>query len=87
MICRPQFADQMINMRYVQEVWKIGFEREGELERGEIEMAITKLLCTEEGRQMRQRAKDLRDKAVKCIEDEGSSKSAIDLLLERIMSF
>ena len=87
MMCRPQFADQMINMRYVQEVWKIGFEREGELERGEIEMAITKLLCTEEGRQMRQRAKDLRDKAVKCIEDEGSSKSAIDLLLERIMSF
>ena len=50
-------------------------------------MAITKLLCTEEGRQMRQRAKDLRDKAVKCIEDEGSSKSAIDLLLKRIMSF
>ena len=87
MICRPQFADQMINMRYVQEVWKIGFELEGELERGKVEMAITKLLCTEEGRQMRQRAKDLRDKAVKCIEDEGSSKSAIDLLLERIMSF
>ncbi|KAK3124852.1 hypothetical protein QOZ80_7BG0594740 [Eleusine coracana subsp. coracana] len=29
MICRPQFADQMINMRYVQEVWKIGFELEG----------------------------------------------------------
>ena len=87
MICRPQFADQMINMRYVQEVWKIGFELEGGLERGKVEMAITKLLCTEEGRQMRQRAKDLRDKAVKCIEDEGSSKSAIDLLLERIMSF
>jgi len=87
MICRPQFADQMINMRYVQEVWKIGFELEGELERGKVEMAITKLLCTEEGRQMRQRAKDLRDKAVMCIEDEGSSKSAIDLLLKRIMSF
>nr|CAB3456156.1 unnamed protein product [Digitaria exilis] len=87
MLCRPQFADQMINMRYVQEVWKIGFELEGELERGKIEIAITKLLCSEEGRQMRQRAKDLRDKAVTCIEEEGSSKSAVDLLLKRIMSF
>ena len=87
MICRPQFADQTINMRYVQEVWKIGFELEGELERGKIEMAITKLLCTEEGRQMRQRARDLRDKAAKCIEEEGSSQSAIELLLKRIMSF
>ncbi|RCV10191.1 hypothetical protein SETIT_2G092400v2 [Setaria italica] len=87
MICRPQFADQMINMRYVQEVWKIGFEIEGELERGEIEMAIKKLLCTEEGRQMRLRAKDLQDKAVKCIEEEGSSKSAMESLLKRIMSF
>ncbi|CAL5076279.1 unnamed protein product [Urochloa decumbens] len=87
MICRPQFADQMINMRYVQEVWKIGFELEGELERGKIEMAITKLLCMEEGRHMRQRAKDLRDKAVKCTEENGSSKSAIELLLKRIMSF
>ncbi|CAN6171497.1 unnamed protein product [Urochloa humidicola] len=87
MICRPQFADQMINMRYVEEVWRIGFELEGELERGKIEMAIKKLLCMEEGRQMRQRAKDLREKAVKCTEEEGSSKSAIELLLKRIMSF
>uniref|UniRef100_A0A453GSV1 UDP-glycosyltransferases domain-containing protein n=1 Tax=Aegilops tauschii subsp. strangulata TaxID=200361 RepID=A0A453GSV1_AEGTS len=37
MLCRPHFADQMINARYVQEVWKIGFELEGKLERGEIE--------------------------------------------------
>ncbi|XP_037410597.1 DIMBOA UDP-glucosyltransferase BX8-like [Triticum dicoccoides] len=35
MLCRPHFADQMINARYVQEVWKIGFELEGKLERGE----------------------------------------------------
>jgi hypothetical protein len=87
MMCRPQFADQMINMRYVQEVWKIGFELEGDLERGKIEMAVKKLLCTEEGRQMRLRAKDLRDKAAKCIEEEGSSNAALESLLKRIMSF
>ncbi|XP_062190765.1 DIMBOA UDP-glucosyltransferase BX9-like [Phragmites australis] len=87
MICRPQFADQMINMRYVQEVWKIGFELEGELERGKIEGAVRRLLCEEEGREMRQRAKDFRNKAVNCMDEGGSSKTAIDLLLKRIMSF
>jgi hypothetical protein len=87
MICRPQFADQMINMRYVQEVWKIGFELDGDLERGKIERAVKKLLCTEEGRHMRQRAKDLRNKAIKCIKEEGTSKSAIELLVNHIMSF
>lgn len=87
MICRPRFADQMINMRYVQEVWKIGFELDGELEREKIERAVTKLLCTEEGRHMRHRAKDLRNKAIECIKEEGTSNSAIELLLKRIMSF
>jgi UDP:flavonoid glycosyltransferase YjiC (YdhE family) len=87
MICRPQFADQMINMRYVQEVWKIGFELDGDLDRGEIERAVKKLLCMEEGRHMRQRAKDLRNKAIKCIKEEGTSKSAIELLVNHIMSF
>ncbi|KAJ1288702.1 hypothetical protein BS78_02G108400 [Paspalum vaginatum] len=87
MICRPRFADQMVNMRYVQEVWRVGFELEGGLERGKIEMAVRKLLCGEEGREMRQRAKDLRDKADKCIKDEGSSNSAIEMLLKRILSF
>jgi UDP-glucosyltransferase BX8/BX9 len=77
----------MINMRYVQEVWKTGFEIEGELEREKIEWAIKRLFFEEEGRGMRLRAKELRNKAVKCMEEGGSSKTAIDLLVKRIMSF
>ncbi|XP_037417069.1 DIMBOA UDP-glucosyltransferase BX8-like [Triticum dicoccoides] len=42
MICRPHFADQMINARYLEEVWKVGFELEGKLERGNIERGIRK---------------------------------------------
>lgn len=88
MMCRPQFADQMINTRYVQEVWRVGFELDGDqLERRKIAGAVTKLLCTEEGRRMRQRARDLRDKAIECVQEEGASKSAIQLLIDRIASF
>ncbi|TVU39934.1 hypothetical protein EJB05_13378, partial [Eragrostis curvula] len=87
MICRPQFGDQMINTRYVQEVWKIGFELQGELERNMIERAVQRLFLEEEGREMRQRAMILRKKVVKCLEEGGSSKALVDLLHKKIMSF
>uniref|UniRef100_A0A0E0LIU1 Glycosyltransferase n=1 Tax=Oryza punctata TaxID=4537 RepID=A0A0E0LIU1_ORYPU len=87
MICRPQFADQMINTRYVQEVWKIGFELEGKIERRMIDRAVRKLLCSEEGKEMRYRAKDLKNKAITCIEKGGSSNTAIHMLVNLIMSF
>ena len=44
MICRPQFADQMMNTRYVVKTWGVGVELEGELERGKVEKAIRKLM-------------------------------------------
>ncbi|KAL6594975.1 hypothetical protein ACP70R_048078 [Stipagrostis hirtigluma subsp. patula] len=87
MISRPQFADQMINARYVQEVWKIGFELEGDLERGTIQRAVRKLLCEEEGREMRKRAENLKDKSVQCIEGGGSSDATMNLLMRHLMSF
>ncbi|KAF0900067.1 hypothetical protein E2562_026803 [Oryza meyeriana var. granulata] len=87
MICRPQFADQMINTRYVQEVWMVGFELEGRMEREIIERAVRKLMCKEEGKEMRQRAKDLKKKATASVEKGGSSKTAIDTLVNCIMSF
>ncbi|XP_044346488.1 UDP-glucose iridoid glucosyltransferase-like [Triticum aestivum] len=86
MICRPHFADQMINARYVQEFWKIGFQLEGKSERGKIETSVRKLFCQEEGRDMRHRANDLKDKATQCMKKGGSSKTRINLLVNFIMS-
>ncbi|KAK1699539.1 hypothetical protein QYE76_016236 [Lolium multiflorum] len=87
MICRPHFADQMINARYVQEVWKIGFELVGKLERGKIENGVRKLLDQEEGEEMRRRASDIKNKASWCIKKGGTSLTQIDMLVNRIMSF
>ncbi|CAD6220536.1 unnamed protein product [Miscanthus lutarioriparius] len=50
MICRPQFADQMMNTRYVVNTWGVGLELEGELERGKIEKAVRKLMKDREER-------------------------------------
>uniref|UniRef100_A0A0D9WX46 UDP-glycosyltransferases domain-containing protein n=1 Tax=Leersia perrieri TaxID=77586 RepID=A0A0D9WX46_9ORYZ len=78
LICRPQFADQMMNTRYVEVVWGVGFELEGKLERGKIEKAIRKLMVRKEGVGMRERAKELKNKVDGCFKTGGSSQIAID---------
>uniref|UniRef100_A0A0D9WX41 Glycosyltransferase n=1 Tax=Leersia perrieri TaxID=77586 RepID=A0A0D9WX41_9ORYZ len=62
-----------------------GFELEGKLERETIERAVRRLMCKEEGKEMRRRAKALKNQARISVEKEGSSKTAIDMLVNLIM--
>ncbi|GJN09826.1 hypothetical protein PR202_ga27870 [Eleusine coracana subsp. coracana] len=86
MLCRPQSSDQMMNARYVEKIWGIGFELEGELERGRIEIAIRKLMCGREGIEMRKRAEELKIEVLDCLNTYGSSHIAIDKLVNYILS-
>ncbi|CAN6203487.1 unnamed protein product [Urochloa humidicola] len=86
MICRPQFADQMMNTRYVEKTWGVGFELEGTLERGKIEKAIRKLMVEREGDEMRERGEELKKKVADCLRIGGSSHIAIDKLVNHILS-
>ncbi|CAN6222827.1 unnamed protein product [Urochloa humidicola] len=86
MICRPDAVDQMMNARYVQDVWGVGFELEGELERGRIRDAVRKLMDEREGAEMRERAKVLRRKVAECLESSGSSQVAVDKFVSYILS-
>uniref|UniRef100_A0A0E0P3B8 UDP-glycosyltransferases domain-containing protein n=1 Tax=Oryza rufipogon TaxID=4529 RepID=A0A0E0P3B8_ORYRU len=64
MLCRPSFGDQMGNARYVEHVWKAGFEVVGgELERGAVEEAIRRLMAESDGGEMRARARELKKAA------------------------
>ncbi|EAZ03338.1 hypothetical protein OsI_25480 [Oryza sativa Indica Group] len=78
MICKPQFADQMLNTRYLEAVWAVGFELVGKLERGEIKKAIKRLMVEKEGAEIRERAKELKKKMDQCLESSGSSQIAIN---------
>ncbi|KAL6897393.1 hypothetical protein ACP4OV_007089 [Aristida adscensionis] len=82
----PYFADQMMNARYIEKKWGVGFELEGELERGKIEMAIKKLMKEKEGDEMRERARELKKKVAACLKRNGSSQIAIDKLVNYILS-
>ncbi|KAJ3695470.1 hypothetical protein LUZ60_000847 [Juncus effusus] len=87
MICKPYFADQMGNTRYITYVWKVGIELEGKLERESIEKEIRRLMEQREGDEMRERMKVIGDEASACIKKDGSSYVAINKLVDLIMSF
>jgi hypothetical protein len=88
MICKPCFGDQKVNARYVSHVWKVGLELESDkLERGEIERAIRRLLVNEDGKEMRKRGKNLKERCELCIREGGSSSNSLSELIDMIKSF
>ncbi|KAL6206376.1 hypothetical protein ACLB2K_023624 [Fragaria x ananassa] len=87
MICLPCFSDQLVLARYVSKVWKIGLQFENEIERGEIEGTIRKLIEEKEGGEIRDRSMKLMEKANVCCRPGGSSYQCLDGLVEHILSF
>ena len=57
------------------------------LERGETEKAVRKLILDEEGKEMRIRAKDLKEKVELSTRKGGTSHSSMNELINLIMSF
>jgi UDP:flavonoid glycosyltransferase YjiC (YdhE family) len=86
-ICKPCLGDQKVIARYVSHIWRVGLELEGELERGEIERAVRKLMVDEEGKEMRKRGKTLKEKIEVCTREGGSSNNSLNELIKMIMSF
>jgi hypothetical protein len=86
MLCRPHFGDQMGNARYVEHVWRVGFEVSGELERGAVEAAIRRLVTGKDGAEMQARAGELKKAAKECTGVAGSSHLAINKLVDHMLS-
>ncbi|CAN6203493.1 unnamed protein product [Urochloa humidicola] len=86
MLSRPNFGDQLVTARYVEDRWKIGILLEGLLEREKIKRAITILMEENEGMEARQRTKNLKEKMRMCLESSGSSQQAVDKLVDHILS-
>ncbi|CAA7036708.1 unnamed protein product [Microthlaspi erraticum] len=78
MICRPFHGEQKLNAIYIESIWKIGIQIEGEVERGVVERAVKRLLVDEESASMRERALVLKEKVKASVRSGGSSYSALD---------
>lgn len=87
MICFPCFGDQMVNARYVSDVWRVGVRLENGIKRQEIEKAIRRIFVEKEGEEMRNRALSLKEKTNMCTRDGGSSDQSLKGLITYILSF
>ncbi|GLJ48796.1 hypothetical protein SUGI_1028980 [Cryptomeria japonica] len=75
MICWPFFAEQPTNRRFVDDVWKVGYEMRENVVREEVEALVRKLMNLEEeqGRDMRFRLKKFEDNAIASVKAGGAS--------------
>lgn len=87
MIGRPHFADQNLNMRSVEVVWKIGVRIEGGVftKTGAIK-ALEQALSLEQGKEMRRRVGVLKQLAQEAVGPDGRSTQDLKALVEIIKS-
>ncbi|KAM1141472.1 hypothetical protein ACFX2I_041433 [Malus domestica] len=83
MICMPCFSDQMVNARYVSDVWRVGLQLEHGIERGEVERTIRRLMVEEEGEEIQDRALKLMEEANLCLKEDGSSYQSLVGLVQQ----
>ena len=75
MICWPFFAEQQTNRRFVDHVWKVGFEMDEEVSRENVEKSVRKLMNPEDEqvKVMRKNILELRERAILAVQVGGSS--------------
>ncbi|KAL1544727.1 UDP-glycosyltransferase 76B1 [Salvia divinorum] len=87
MICSPFFGDQLVNARYVSDVWRVGINLHKDLEKGGTENAIRKLMVQRDGEEMRKRAMLLKERIDAGLKMRGSTYRVLDELIDFISSF
>lgn len=85
MICRPFFADQHTNAKFVCEEWSVGLHLNQTVKREEVAALVRNLVEGEEGVKMRRRIGKLKESAKRAVEEGGSSNSNLDKLLHQII--
>ncbi|KAI3806441.1 hypothetical protein L1987_22346 [Smallanthus sonchifolius] len=86
MICQPFSVDQGVNARYMSYAWKIGLELE-QVEGGEIERVIKRVMVDDEGEEMRVRVNDMKEMVKESVGNKGSSQESLEGLVNFILSY
>ncbi|XP_055808719.1 UDP-glycosyltransferase 76E1-like [Solanum dulcamara] len=83
LICRPFLADQLVNARYLSQIYKVGFELEV-IERTIIEKTVRKLMLSEEGKDVKKRVVDMKQNIVAGMHMDGTSHKNLNDLVDFI---
>ncbi|XP_059669226.1 7-deoxyloganetic acid glucosyl transferase-like [Cornus florida] len=85
MICWPYFADQMINSRFVSEVWKIGLDMKDTCDRVIVQKMVRDLMDVRKD-EFQERVSHMANLAKRAVNEGGSSYCNLDALIKYINS-
>eukprot|EP00253_Pinus_taeda_P036640 PITA_36640 len=87
MICWPFFCEQQTNRRFVDHIWKIGFEMPEEVSRESVEALVRRLMNPddEEVEMIRKNILELRDSATLACQVGGSSYNNMNIFFHQIL--
>ena len=87
MICWPFFAEQQTNRRFVDHIWKIGFEMPQEVSRENVEALVRKVMNPEdeEVKIIRKNILELRDSATLACQVGGSAFNNMNKFFHQIL--
>ncbi|WZY82338.1 hypothetical protein YC2023_028722 [Brassica napus] len=88
MVAMPQWTDQPMNAKYIQDAWKVGVsvktdKESGIAKREEIEFSIKEVMEGEKSEEMKENAKKWRDLAIKSLSEGGSTDINIDAFVSK----
>ncbi|MFS7958056.1 putative UDP-glucuronosyl/UDP-glucosyltransferase [Helianthus anomalus] len=86
MICSSFWGDQPLDARYMSDVSRVGVYLENGLQREEIASVIRRILVDEEGDEIRERARVLKQKADESVMKGGTSSESVETLVDYISS-
>ncbi|KAH7672828.1 7-deoxyloganetic acid glucosyltransferase protein [Dioscorea alata] len=86
MICWPDLVDQMVNSRFVSDVWRIGLDMKDTCDRNIVERMVREVMEGEIALELRSSAARMADLARKSVEENGTSRVNFDSLVSYIKS-
>ncbi|XP_052151517.1 7-deoxyloganetin glucosyltransferase-like [Oryza glaberrima] len=85
MLSWPFFAEQQTNCRYKRTEWGVGMEIGGEARRGEVAAMIREAMEGKKGREMRRRAQEWKEKAVRVTLPGGPGDTNLDRVIHEVL--
>jgi UDP:flavonoid glycosyltransferase YjiC (YdhE family) len=85
MVAMPQWSDQPMNAKYIEDIWKVGVrvrpDLKGVVSKEEVERCVREVVEGEKSNEYRKNAANWRERAKKAMSEGGSSnKNIMDFL-------
>nr|XP_017251276.1 PREDICTED: 7-deoxyloganetin glucosyltransferase-like isoform X2 [Daucus carota subsp. sativus] len=86
MLCLPFFGDQVTNCRYICTEWECGMEVDDNVRRDDVEKLVRILMEGVEGKKLKKKAMEWKQKAEKACSPDGSSSRNLNKLVHLLTS-